>query len=155
MNNYSNYIKYQEVERKFAGAIDMFNCVSFANMEEDISEHWDVKIELKIDVKAMRKAKRTDDQPNENIHYVEIKNVHGDRGWLYGKADYFAFETESYYIMVPKIRLQEFIAKKCSSKEFSMVPELYKLYTRQGRKDLMTMVKTIDLMYLSDKVIEK
>ena len=31
MNNYSNYIKYQEVERKFAGAIDMFNCE-----EEDV-----------------------------------------------------------------------------------------------------------------------
>jgi hypothetical protein len=146
MNNYSNYIKYQEVERKFAGAIDMFNSVSFANMEEDISEHWDVKIDLKVDVKAMRKVNRTDDHPNENIHYVEFKNVHGDRGWLYGKADYFAFETQSYYIMVPKIRLQEFVAKKCASKEFSI---------RQGRKDLITMVKTIDLMYLSDKVIEK
>jgi len=155
MNNYSNYIKYQEVERKFAGAIDMFNSVSFANRDEDISEHWDVKIDLKVDVKAMRKVKRTDDHPNENIHYVEFKNVHGDRGWLYGDADYFAFETQSYYILVPKIRLQEFIANKCASKEFSSSPELYKLYSREGRKDLITMVKTIDLMYLSDKVIEK
>jgi hypothetical protein len=155
MSYFENYKKFQAVERKFAGALDMFDKISFASSSEDIYQHWDVKIDIKVDVKAMKKLNRADDKPNESIHYVEIKNVHGNKGWLYGDADYFAFETEDYYVMVSKLRLQEMIAEKCKEKIKCDRPELYKLYSREGRSDMMTLVKTIDLVFISDKMIKK
>jgi len=155
MSYFENYKKFQAVERKFAGALDMFNKVSFASRDEDIFDHWDVKIDIKIDVKAMKKINREDSEPNENFHYVEIKNVHGDKGWLYGEADYFAFEMKDYYVMVSKIKLQAMIADKCKDKIKCARPTLYELYSREGRNDMMTLVKTVDLIFISDKMISK
>jgi hypothetical protein len=155
MSYFENYKKFQAVERKFAGALNMFNKVSFASRDEDIFDHWDVKIDIKIDVKAMKKINREDSEPNENIHYVEIKNVHGDKGWLYGEADYFAFEMKDYYVMVSKIKLQAMIADKCKEKIKCARPTLYQLYSREGRNDMMTLVKTVDLIFISDKMIAK
>ena len=150
-----NHIKFQEIEKKFEKAVKLFSKVEYSTKEEDIYEHWDVKMSIKVDVKAMKKINRSDESPNENVHYVELKNVHGKNGWLYGDADYFAFETEDYFIMVSKLKLQEFIANKCKTKELCKSPELYKLYSREGRMDLITLVKTIDLFYLSDKIVNK
>ena len=155
MSYFENYKKFQAVERKFAGALDMFNKVSFSNRDQDVYEHWDVKIDIKIDVKAMRRINRDDSEPNENFHYVEIKNVHGDKGWLYGEADYFAFVMKDYYVMVSKIKLQAMIADKCKEKIKCARPTLYQLYSREGRNDMMTLVKTVDLIFISDKMISK
>ena len=47
---------------------------------------------------------------------IELKNVHGNIGWLYGEANYFAFETVDYWIIVEKLLLQELIADKCKEK---------------------------------------
>ena len=151
----NNYKKFQEVERKFAGALDMFNKVSFSSTNQDIYEHWDVKIDIKIDVKAMKRVNREDSDLNEDIHYIEIKNVHGQKGWLYGEADYFAFEMKDYYVIVSKIKIQEMIADKCKDKIKCAKPTLYQLYSREGRNDMMTLVKTVDLIFISDKMIKK
>jgi len=150
-----NHIKFQEIERKFCQSANMFSEFKQASKEEDMYEHWDIKMSLKVDVKAMKKIHRQDKSANENIHYVELKNVNGKKGWLYGDADYFAFETEDYFVMVSKVKLQEFIANKCKNKELCSYPQLYKLYSRDGRQDMVTLVKTIDLIYISDKIIDK
>ena len=150
-----NHIKFQAIEKKFEEAVKVFSTVEYATKEEDIYDHWDIKMSIKVDVKAMKKVNRSDETPNENIHYVELKNVHGKKGWLYGDADYFAFETCDYFILVSKVKLQEFIANKCKTKELSSYPQLYKLYSRDKRQDVITLVKTIDLIFISDKIIEK
>lgn len=146
---------FKEVERKFGKAIETTGKIGFSSKEEDMHEHWDVSLMMRFDVKAMKKVNRSDDKANENIHYVEIKNVQGHPGWLYGEADFFAFETEEYFVLVHKEKLQSFIKDKCGKKEFSEKPELYKLYQRKDRLDIMTLVKTIDLMFLCDKIIKK
>ena len=139
---------FKGVERKFAKSIETLGKINFSSKDEDIYEHWDVSVTMKIDVKAIKKN-------NENIHYVELKNVLGRPGWLYGDAHYFAFETQDYWIMVDKIRLQEFIKDKCAAKEWSQIPSFYKLTQRRERKDIITLVKTIDLMFICDKIIKK
>ena len=46
--------------------------------EQDINEHWDVSInDIKFDIKALKKVKRSDADTNQEIHWVEIENVHG------------------------------------------------------------------------------
>lgn len=122
--------------------------------EQDINEHWDVSTDIKFDIKGLKKTKRSDENPNENIHWLEIKNVNGDSGWVYGKADYFVFETIDYWIIVDKSDLQEFIKKKIQ-KEWVTTATLYKLYRRKDRKDVITLVKTIDLMYLASSIVDK
>lgn len=139
----------KQKEQEFAR---FFRNVSQATEEQDMKEHWDLNV--RYDVKMIRRKTRGGDF-DENIHWVELRNVHGDTGWLYGQADYFAFEIEDYWISVAKEDLQKLIEEKCKDKKWSNVPELYLLYSRKGRKDIITLVKTIDLMYISSSVIKK
>ena len=146
--------KGKEVEAQFA---KLFNDAVPASEEEDIKEHWDVKVVTKIDVKGLRKKNRSDANVDENFHWVELSNVHGGKrtGSLYGMADYFSFETYDYFIMVCKLKLQEFIESKCKGKKLEKTKEPYTLYRRDGRKDIIVKVKTIDLCYISDKILKK
>ena len=129
----------KEAEKEYASIYNE-NIVEWPTEEEDMREHWDVKIGgKKIDVKAIKKN-------NENIHFVEFRNVHGKKGWLYGDADGFAFEPWSYWIEVKKEDLQDFVHKKCIDKREGW--GVYELGSRPGAKDLITKVKTIDLCYI-------
>ena len=117
------------------------NCeVVFSEGKTDWEEHWDVMISgVKIDVKAIKKE-------DENIHFVEFRNVLGNKGWLYGDADGFAFETKDYWIEVKKDRLQEMVHEKCMDKVMGW--DFYEMANRPGAKDLFTKVKTLDLCHI-------
>jgi hypothetical protein len=141
----------KEVERSFA---KMFEHTLFSSKEEDMLDHWDVQVNWKVDVKGLKRRNRWDKEPDESIHWVEIKNVNGDNGWLYGKADYFAFEMIDYWVIVSKESLQDFI-KKNTMKEYVDKPTVGKLYSRRGRKDVLTMVKSVDLMYIATTIKKK
>lgn len=138
----------KQKEKEFSS---FFKNVVFPTVDQDMKEHWDLNV--KYDVKMLRRKKRHEDY-DENIHWVEIMNVRGETGWLYGQADFFAFETIDYWIVVSKDDLQELI-KTTVVKEQVYTPTLYKMYRRRDRKDIITLVKTIDLMYISSSVIRK
>ncbi|MGA1702645.1 MAG: hypothetical protein ACO393_04085 [Methylophilaceae bacterium] len=139
-------------KRKEVEFAKFFEKVQEATKEQDIKEHWDFNV--RYDVKMIKRKKRNEGF-DENIHWVELRNVNGDKGWLYGEADYFSFEVLDYWIVVSKNNLTKFISEKCASKKWSNKPELYKLYQRNGRKDIITMVKTIDLMYICSEILKK
>jgi hypothetical protein len=128
-----------------------------ATTQEDMHEHWDVKsvAGTKYDVKAMKRWKRSDPEPTDRIHYVELRNVRGELGWLYGQADYIAFETRAHWIVVPRKKLIHFIEGVTENNERSDKPAVYKLYQREGRKDLMTVIPTMDLLAISEVIINK
>lgn len=147
--------KFKAVEEKFAHIIKDMGEVKASSTEEDMHEHWDVKLDIKFDVKAVKKTNRSDVDTDDSIHWVELINVRGKKGWLYGEADYFAFELDDYWMIVSKKSAQDLIADKCKNKEMSDHPSLYKLYSRNGRQDMITLVKTIDLMYISEQIIKK
>jgi len=128
--------------------------VKFSSGNEDITEHWDISTNIKIDVKGLKKRNRSDDTVDERIHWVEIKNVNGNVGWLYGDADYFAFELHDYWIVVDKYDLQ-LLVKSQVKKEYSNIPMLNKLYTREGRKDVMTLISTFDLINIATSYVKK
>ena len=152
-------LKGKKTEDFFAS---MFEPVFLPTKKEDIYEHWDVSIGIKVDVKGMKKIRRHDSEPNENIHYIEIKTNTGHNGWAYGEADFFAFETESYFVIVEKKRLQEWIAKNVQkeynddgSLKFCVQPTLYHLYQKKECKDILTLVKTLDLCAISTTILQK
>lgn len=121
----------------------LFNDPIFSNSTEDQLEHWDVK----FDVKGLKKIRRIDDNVNENLHYIEIKGITGKDGWAYGSADFFAFELIKYWVFVYKKDLQLFISNNII-KEYCDSPQLYKLYQRRGRKDVLTLITLADLIYI-------
>lgn len=145
----------KKIEDLFAS---LFSNAKRSKIEDDIYEHWDLSIEYKVDVKAMKRIHRGGDL-NENIHWIELYGITGKPGWIAGKADFFAFETEDYFIVVDKLKLQEFIKtldlKDSNGFKITDKKELYKPYRRKDRKDLMVLVKTLDLCYISSFIIKK
>lgn len=145
----------------------LFTCIRRATKEEDILEHWDLEAiiedkNVKVDVKAVKNENRYDPYPNENFHWVEIQNVNGDRGWLYGDSDLIVFETLDYFILVGRLKLKKFLEKKLgySRKRISeivpsSVKDPYVFYQRSGRKDIVVKVKTIDLMHIKYMSVKK
>ncbi len=123
--------------------------------EQDINEHWDVSINgVKFDIKALKKVSRSDDEVNPEIHWVEIENVHGKPGWLYGMADYIAFETDKSWLIVKRGTLSQLIDDKLQMVVTNQ-PEPYKMYRRWGRYDVLTIVPTEDLRNIKTKEILK
>jgi hypothetical protein len=108
---------------------------------EDMLEHWDVSV--KFDVKKIRS---TDEFGESTFHWIEIYNVNGEAGWLYGKADYICFETKKYWIIVPLQALKDFVKANCIKEYREKEP--YYLYKREGRKDKLMLIPTLDLAYL-------
>lgn len=105
-----------------------------------------------IDAKGIKKQKQKDTKLDDSIHWVELKNVNGNLGWLYGKAKYIAFRTFTDILFVKLERLQHFIELKIKGKNlvFSNPKECYIPYQRYGRKDMIVKVLTDDLRLISD-----
>jgi hypothetical protein len=142
-----------DAEYRFSDHLD--NPV-FATKDQDIHEHWDVRDgPTRYDVKAMKRWSRSNPRPTDRIHFIELRNVKGHLGWVYGDADYIVFETRAYWLVVPRKKLAFFVEEITEKNEHSAIPAVYKLYQRNGRKDLMTVVPTMDLLSLSEKTIKK
>jgi|688.fasta_scaffold1247932_2 hypothetical protein len=153
MYNISTYLK--EGKSKEIEFAELFDLYELSNKLQDIYEHWDVNISgKKIDVKGLKKTNRANKDVDENIHWIEIKGITGKLGWLYGDADYFAFETIDYWVLVDKLKLQDYIKTK-TIKEYTSYPTINKLYSRKDRSDVLTLVKTLDLCYISEVIINK
>lgn len=149
--------KGKEVEKKFAEFLEYFGEVREANQNEDMYEHWDVALfDTKFDVKGLRKKNRHDDEFDENIHWVELRNVYGSDGWLYGQSHFIVFETFDYWVVVKRTKLIKLIEEKCTDVDrFYTEPTLYKFYRRSNREDTITLVKTIDLCKISNIILSK
>ena len=152
----------RKTEERFSEDIKKLGfLINYSTTAQDINEHWDLEIiqqkKTKIDVKGLKKLSRQNENTQEDYHFIEIKNVNGDKGWCYAEeVDAFAFETFDYWIIVKKDKLQELIKNKVKKEYVDSSKDcLYKLYKRKDRKDVITLIKTIDLMFLSEFKIEK
>lgn len=129
--------------------------IIYPTTEQDINEHWDVQIDdVRFDIKGMKKISRSDANVNPDIHWVEIENVHGKPGWLYGMADYISFETDDCWLIVKRDNLINMVESKLMM-VITDEPEVYKMYRRRGRYDVLTMVPTEDLRKIKTKEIKK
>ena len=79
--------------------------VSASSGEENIHDHWDYLIEnetesYKVEVKSKKRIQRGEDKSQNDFVWVELQNVRGKTGWLFGKADLIAFEKEKTFLIV-------------------------------------------------------
>ena len=104
----------------------------------------------KIDVKARKRVTRKDSDVQDDLVWLEFKNVQGKIGWVYGKADWIAFEREEDFVLVKRHDLALMGEKICDLGDRVSVGRdaLYKGYQRRGRKDLLSIVKMSDVLKL-------
>ena len=123
-----------------------------ASKDQNIDEHWDFLIEKenqnhKVEVKSKKRINRSDNDGQNEFVWVELRNVRGEIGWLFGKADLIAFEKESSFIFVKRLDLLAVVNKKVNLVAKVRDPQdaLYKIYTRDKRKDKLTLLPTSDI----------
>lgn len=126
--------------------------ISASGKEQNIDEHWDYLIEkedqhFKVEVKAEKRIQRKDNGSQTDFTWVELRNVRGKVGWLFGKADLIAFEKGSSFIFVKRLDLLSLVNQKVNlvAKVKSAQDALYKIYTREGRKDKLTLLPTSEI----------
>jgi len=126
--------------------------VSASSKDENIDEHWDFGIKkseenFKVEVKSSKRINRNDSDAQTHYTWVELRNVRGKNGWLFGKADLIAFEKEVSFLFVKRLDLLAVVNKKVNlvAKVKTAKDALYKIYTREGRKDKLTLLPTSDI----------
>lgn len=136
--------------------------VTWASKDEDIFEHWDVKgklhclqneHEFKFDVKAIKNV--TIDQNKDECTWIEGTNVMGDKGWIKGEADYIVFERQHSWLVVNRPALHDFIFDKLEKNNYKLGKGLYMIYTREGKKDKITLVPFNDIKQINHYELTK
>lgn len=109
-----------------------------------------------FDVKGKRRNKRSDVSKSDDINWVEIRNVAGNQGWLYGKSVYFVFIIGTKAVYVPKKDLIALIENKVDKNiiVYENPSEFYVQYQRKGRSDIIVKVPNKDLIGIAKHVIE-
>ena len=153
-------------ERFKRAAINRGYIVSKSDPPSDRDDHWDYLIEsadesLRVEVKAIKKVRRSDPAPQDEWVWIEIKGVRrDDPGWLHGKADIMAFETKRSFLLVDREELVKFVNNNTDKSCQVFRPEdamqktddgLYKVYCRrrQAQPDMMVLIETEQLRKLS------
>ena len=107
---------------------------------------------LRVEVKSRKRMGRKDSNVQDEHVWIELHGVRkDDQGWLYGKADLISFELKNSFRIVRRTdlldliqRLVDFNARVEESKE-----ALYKLYSRSGRSDSLTIIRAEDLLKIT------
>lgn len=104
---------------------------------------------LGIDVKGLKRNTRSDKEYDDSIHWIEFINKSGNKGWLYGDADYIAFRTNTKILFLKREKLQNVMEERIDGKEtvYQCPKEYYVPYQRRAWKgyDKIIKVPTKDL----------
>jgi hypothetical protein len=120
--------------RKSTDKEDMYDHIDYWVKRKN---HRNEDIESGVDVKGGN---------HPHCVWVEFKNVIGKKGWMYGEAEFIAFEMpeENGFVVVRRKELADY-AELVVEETFVPKAEAYrKLYQRAGRQDV------ISLLYLDD-----
>lgn len=156
----------KQVEANFAETLlkSLGGVIHVTDQQTDMLQHIDLywqpneknKRRYGIDVKGIKRNSRNEEL-DDSIHWLEFQNVVGKKGWLYGKAEMFAFETNKSWLLIGKNKLIVYALSRCEDKQriYTKMPEPYHLYQRFNRKDIIMKVKTSDLEEIADKILWK
>lgn len=137
---------------------DVKRSTSKEDREKHIDFWWDSprKGRIGIDVKGIKKNGRSDSQLDDTINWLELINVEGKPGWLYGEAEYIAFRTFTKILFVKRDKLLSFALEKTKDKEIVGYnpKDFYVPYQRFKRKDVILKIPTSDLENMTDFCIE-
>jgi hypothetical protein len=150
-----------KAEREFKSLMLKNGGVKDASVYDNMKKHIDQYVfidgkKISVDVKGVKSVDRGGIL-DDSKHYVEEVNVNGEPGWLFGKSDYFSFQTNDYWVIVSRDKLQEFIKTNCTDSTIYEKKFLYKRYGRSkyGKKDVIIIVETEKLKELSTWILDR
>lgn len=152
MSNWKNsesWNRGQEVEKEFADLLRTRDPQFRKATKAEQFAHVDYKTKFgTIDVKAKKRINRGDKKEQEDLIWLEFKNVQGKLGWLTGYTDIIAFERDKDFVLVHRKNLLYWAQRVCQLDTLvqNSRDALYKGYTRRGRKDLISIVNINDMM---------
>ena len=120
--------------------------VTKATAKQDMHEHVDYWLAMNHDGKKWGVDVKGNNLPDEV--WVEFKNVRGDDGWLYGGATIIDFDMpeEGGFAIVDRDELAFFCEKHVRDEKVTDKKHAYlRKYTRQGREDVISILKLHDL----------
>jgi len=94
------------------------------------------------DIKAQKRINRGGDKQS-SWTWVELSNVNGKPGWLFGKADYIIFELDDGWLFVKLNKLRKLVKELVDTSIIVRRPHeaKYKIYQRLGRKDKISLIE--------------
>lgn len=123
--------------------------VEESTVSEDRKDHIDFYLTMNgvrrsVDVKARKNVGR---YSGDEYTWIELLNVNGHTGSLYGKADIIAFERSRDFILVERSGFAQWVTSRV---DMDAVVEsggdaLYKCYHRQGDKSILTIIRFDDI----------
>jgi hypothetical protein len=123
-----------------------------ATLKQQLS-HIDFIVETKdkksytFDVKGRKRITRKDASVTDEMVWIEFKNVQGKNGWLYGAADFIAFERELDFVIISRNNLVTLCERIVQNKKVSSPNDaLYAKFTRPTRKDELSLIKMDDIL---------
>lgn len=139
-----------ESERRFA---ESYPLVRWATWIEDMNEHWDGifvidGLERRVDIKSQKSIKRGED-PSQTHTWIELVNVNGKLGWLYGEADIIAFEYNDEWILCDRMKLLHETIKTLSLDFGKKEGQLYRRYQRRDVLVLVPLTVILNSQYES------
>lgn len=121
-----------------------------ATEDQDKYEHWDYRVSgSRVEVKSRKRTNRSDSSVNDDVIFVEFLNIIGKPGWLYGSADFIAFERPEGFLFVKRTDLVA-LAEMLVGTQWADRPTLYKSYRRRDRPaERVGLIKISDLMSIN------
>ena len=150
-----NYFVKEAKKRKYD--------IVIASEEQNIKEHIDLVLQKKgkefsVDVKAIRTGNKSR-VPDDTWIVVEFLNTMGNKGWLYGSADYIVFERIKDFVFCSTKELVDLAHKLVDRNDrvFSYKDAEYKVWGRlyQGKKDLISRMEMSKILELKNTFIWK
>lgn len=153
---YSSY-EYEVMEitkRLFGGTVEKSTSDEDKLMHVDFWWYSPRKGKLGIDVKGIRK--NDNKELDDTFQWLELQNIIGEKGWVYGQEDYVAFKTFTKVIYIKREILAKYAeekVKKCTPVDVKP-KEFYIPYTRSrwGHKDISIKVPISDLIDLANTI---
>lgn len=151
-SQYVKEIKYgKDSEKRFIEFMQSNGCeVTKSSTHDDIYSHFDYYVKkgnhtYKFEVKGKKKNRRSDQKQSDDITWIELKGITGHNGWVFGQSDYIAFEHNNGFLLVKREKVVEIVFKKLIQNGFKEGRDMYQLYNRNGRDDLIVKIKMSDL----------
>lgn len=100
-----------------------------------------------VEIKSQKKINRKDAETQNQLVWIELRNISGGKGSLYKMSSHFAFQHDNEFWVIPTLKLQKIVEMlvKNGIKVDSASEALYNFYTRFSRKDCITLIKYSDI----------
>lgn len=145
-----------------------------ASSKEDWKEHWDYKFSrddrpdpFTVDIKARRHFLWHSDFLQDDYVCIEFLNTIGQKGWIYGQANYIAFERTHDFVVIALpdlISLMQYLFSpdagyhkdvEYDKNNANLISKPYKFLHREGKFELFYWIETTKLFDYKHIILRK